>query len=128
MIGCGRAHPQNTSWFWRDWFYVATPAGMAALTAMVAHPEPHILIRPDARCWGLCPEEQVEAQLTLRNVSLVPLNWGAKAVVGARVARLFKNYSAPESIARGYTVDISKRRCPTEAKRTIPLRNDFGKP
>ena len=43
-----------------DWLYIAGPVGIAALASMTAAGVVH---SHRARCFGFCPEEQVEIQL-----------------------------------------------------------------
>ena len=60
-------------WHWRDWIYVGTSRGMAALVD--APFSGMVLANATLRCFGLCQEEQNLLQLLARNITLHQLPW-----------------------------------------------------
>lgn len=57
---------------WADWLYIGTVSAMRRF-AGIAHRPLLVASGAQARCYGLCPEEQNVQQLTAQNIRLVPL-------------------------------------------------------
>ena len=58
-------------WMWFDWLYVGTPRGISPLVNLARNRS--MLLDLDARCWGLCQEEQTAMRLQAAGTKLVRL-------------------------------------------------------
>eukprot|EP00316_Scyphosphaera_apsteinii_P001624 CAMPEP_0119331514 /NCGR_PEP_ID=MMETSP1333-20130426/80720_1 /TAXON_ID=418940 /ORGANISM="Scyphosphaera apsteinii, Strain RCC1455" /LENGTH=294 /DNA_ID=CAMNT_0007341131 /DNA_START=478 /DNA_END=1362 /DNA_ORIENTATION=+ len=89
-----------------DWLYLAGPAGMALLAAMTDV----VLHEHKARCFGFCPEEQVQLQLLHAGFELRPF---ARAGPGFAPLRIHKDVATCKPIMVSSSVRNSTNCKPT---------------
>ena len=67
-----------------DWLYITGSLGMRTLAGMT---QAGIAFDGTARCFGLCPEEQVELQLRHAGIQLRPFTWASPGFGPLRIHR-----------------------------------------